>query len=189
MITAIIFDCFGVLTADLWREFCATLPPKQRTAARDLNHALNNGMISQHDFLKGVHEATGREQQEINQIFSENVPKNEQLLQYIAELKKSYKIGLVSNVSNNWIRDSFLTEQEQALFDGMVLSYEVGVTKPDQIIYERICDQLGIQPAEAVFVDDIEQFVTAARELGMQGIVYQDFPQFQQNLNKILKSS
>jgi putative hydrolase of the HAD superfamily len=186
VIKAVIFDCFGVLTTDLWREFCATLPDNQRMQARDLNHALDSGMLSHQDFVEGVQELTGRSSDQIEKIFQDEVPKNTQLLDYIATLKKSYKIGLISNVSNNWIRDSFLNTQEQALFDSMVMSFEVGVTKPAPQIYERACSELDVQPEEAIFIDDIEQYVTAAKELGMQGIVYHDFAQFQQDMQQLL---
>lgn len=57
------------------------------------------------------------------------------------------------------------------LFDLVVDSCLEGVRKPDPLIYERALERLGIEAAAAVFLDDFEQNVLAARALGMQGIV------------------
>jgi hypothetical protein len=47
MIRAIIFDCFGVLTTDKWKEFVATLPVRASISpATDLNHALDKVVLS-----------------------------------------------------------------------------------------------------------------------------------------------
>jgi putative hydrolase of the HAD superfamily len=89
-------------------------------------------------------------------LLGNEIVKNDVLLDYIRELKKSYKIGMLSNVANNWIRDYFLTEDEQALFDEMIMSFEVGMTKPDPRIFLLACDRLRVGPHEAVLVDDVE---------------------------------
>lgn len=57
------------------------------------------------------------------------------------------------------------------LFDLVVDSCLEGIRKPDPMIYERALERLGIGPEAAVFLDDFEQNVVAARALGMHGIV------------------
>lgn len=58
------------------------------------------------------------------------------------------------------------------LFDEVVDSSEVGMRKPDRRIYELVLDRLGgVSPDRAVFLDDYEGNVVAAREMGMHGIV------------------
>ena len=56
------------------------------------------------------------------------------------------------------------------LFQGILLSGEVGLVKPDPRIFQLLFEKYNIDPAEAVFVDDHSRNVAAARELGMQGI-------------------
>ncbi len=187
MIKAIIFDCFGVLTADSWLAFLSNLPPDADIKrARELNHQLDAGLIDYREFLEGVHQATGQEPKMIEEHVSNTPAKNTQLLNYIAELKGQYKIGLLSNVSTNWIRDTFLDEKEQALFDEMVFSFEVGTTKPNPRIFKIVCEKLGVEPAQAVMIDDIDRYAVAARGVGMQGIVYHDFSQMKRELETTL---
>ena len=53
-------------------------------------------------------------------------------------------------------------------FDAVVVSYEVGVCKPDPRIYEICLSRLGVSPERALFVDDREDNVEAAARLGMK---------------------
>jgi putative hydrolase of the HAD superfamily len=55
-----------------------------------------------------------------------------------------------------------------AFFDAVVISYEVGCSKPDPKIYRLCLDRLGVDAARALFVDDLPQNLETAAELGMQ---------------------
>jgi putative hydrolase of the HAD superfamily len=57
-----------------------------------------------------------------------------------------------------------------ALFDAIVESSKVGVRKPDPRFYRLACEKLGIEPTEAVFLDDLGVNLKPARELGMTTI-------------------
>ncbi len=187
MIQAVIFDCFGVLTTDTWRAFVASLPEGMDTKEiRALNHAYDAGVLSKSEFLEQVHELTGRTPVQVETMLSSDVAKNTELLDYIRVLKHDFKIGLLSNIGTNWIRTSFLSEDEQALFDTMVFSYETGMTKPDPRIYELVCDNLSVQPEDAVFIDDIAGYCTAARDIGMKAVVYESFTQTKRDLDELI---
>lgn len=184
MIQALIFDCFGVLTVDIWRAFCDSLPDTvDLKAVRDLNHAYDSGFISEHDFINGVTELTGKKPPDIN---AAELGKNQLLLKLISTLKPQYKTAIMSNISNDWITRELLTPQEQLLFDEMIFSYEVNMIKPDPRIYELACSRLSVEPESVILVDDIERNVTAALELGMQGIVYRNFNDFQKEITSLL---
>jgi len=55
-----------------------------------------------------------------------------------------------------------------------VTSAEEGVMKPDPRIFEVALARTGAQPAEAIFVDDMEENVVAARALGIHAIHFTD---------------
>lgn len=61
-----------------------------------------------------------------------------------------------------------------ALFDTVVESSVVGVRKPDVAFYEIACQRLGIEPEEAVFLDDLGVNLKPAREMGMTTIKVED---------------
>ncbi|MEK7059161.1 MAG: HAD-IA family hydrolase [Patescibacteria group bacterium] len=186
MVKAIIFDCFGVLTTDKWREFVASLPECQRQAASDFNRAYGGAHISKAEFLRSIQELTGRQPQDIDKTLDNETNKNDDLLELIKTLRPKYKIGLLSNVASNWIRDHFLSLEEQKLFDNFVFSYEVHITKPDPDIFKLAADRLGVVPSECILVDDVEYYCGIAQDLGMQTICYRDFRQTKTELDKLL---
>lgn len=60
------------------------------------------------------------------------------------------------------------------MFDVVVESSVVGVRKPEPEFYEIACERLGIEPAEAVFLDDLGINLKPAREMGMTTIKVED---------------
>jgi putative hydrolase of the HAD superfamily len=81
--------------------------------------------------------------------------------------RRGYKLGLISNCSvqaGQVVHEIGLAE----LMDALVLSCEVGVAKPDPAIFLHACRELGVEPAEAMFVaDGAFGELDAARALGM----------------------
>lgn len=186
VIKAIIFDCFGVLTTETWHAFLNQLhDPSLVVAVQQVHKAYSAGLISKEENLSQIAEITGRQFLEPEDNPGAMV-KNEQLLEFIKELKATYKIGLLSNIGNNWVREEFLSSDEQTLFDEMIFSFEVGMNKPDPRIYMLACERLRVGPHEAIMVDDQQQYIAAAKAEGMEGLVYNNFSQFKTELEPIL---
>lgn len=186
MVKAIIFDCFGVLTTDTWKEFVAILPESQRSEAREFAQAYGAAYLGKAEFIEAIQDLTGKSPINVDSLVDHVSTKNAELFEYIAMLKKSYKIGLLSNVGSNWIREHFLTPDEQALFDSFVFSYEVHMVKPDPRIFKLAAERLSVELESCVLVDDAERYCAAARELGMGAVFYQNFPQTKTDLEKLL---
>jgi putative hydrolase of the HAD superfamily len=55
-------------------------------------------------------------------------------------------------------------------FDAIVESSKVGVRKPEPRFYEIACEQLGVRPAECVFLDDLGINLKPAAAMGMTTI-------------------
>ena len=56
-------------------------------------------------------------------------------------------------------------------FDGVMVSSDVHLIKPDARIYELLCSTYDLKPEECVFIDDRPENVAAAERVGMKGIV------------------
>ena len=176
MIQAVIFDCFGVLTTDGWkqiREMYFAQDSELLQRSLDMDKAVNVGMTSYDEFLKEISDMTGLSYAEVNSRLNGKSP-NTQLFDYIRrELKPHYKIGMLSNAADNWLTELFEPDQV-ALFDEAVLSYQVGMVKPEPAMYEQIATKLGVLPENCLFIDDSERYCTAAKETGMEAIWHQD---------------
>ena len=53
---------------------------------------------------------------------------------------------------------------------GVVVSCDTGLIKPEEAIYQHLCDRFSITPESCVFVDDMAENIEAAQKFGMQGI-------------------
>ena len=79
---------------------------------------------------------------------------------------------------SNWSRETFPLALKRfgflQWFQGIMLSGEVGLVKPDARIYDLFLKTFAINPATAVYVDDLEPNVETAAGFGMQGILFRD---------------
>jgi 2-haloalkanoic acid dehalogenase type II len=93
-------------------------------------------------------------------------------LEVLRELKKTHKLGLLSNThyqSFSHLSEAFKLEQ---YFDIILPSYEAGRIKPDPEIFLIVLDKLGVMPEEAVMVgDNLRDDILAAEAVGMRGIL------------------
>lgn len=175
------------MTVDKWLEFVRSLPEGVDIDGVRLAHRqYDAGLLTKEECSRKIKELSGQTFTELEEMDGAELNKNTALLEYIAELKKHYKIGMVSNVATNWIKDYFLTPEEQKLFDVFVFSFEVGVTKPDPKIFQVAFDKLGVSAEECVLVDDVERYCEAAKKQGMQTVCYQDFKQMKRELEAII---
>lgn len=69
--------------------------------------------------------------------------------------------------------------------DGWLLSGEVGVIKPEPEIYAIACERFGVDPAEAVFIDDRADNVAAARRFGLRSIQFTDSERLRAELRAV----
>lgn len=83
-------------------------------------------------------------------------------------------------LTNNFVLGDGHVDREReesevlGLFDAVIESSKVGVRKPDVRFYEVACETLGIEPADAVFLDDLGVNLKPARALGMTTIKVTD---------------
>jgi epoxide hydrolase-like predicted phosphatase len=107
------------------------------------------------------------------------------LIDFLRELRKTFKVGLISNAwsgARAWIEAKKLADA----FDALIISAEERVAKPDERIYRIALEKLGVAPAEAVFVDDFKANVEAARAIGMQAIHFTQPENALDELKKLL---
>jgi len=83
----------------------------------------------------------------------------------------------ITNFSGEFWRP--FRDREAALFDrfrDIVVSGDERMVKPDAAIYHLALDRFGLKPGEAVFIDDREDNVAAANEVGIHGLHFVDAP-------------
>lgn len=93
----------------------------------------------------------------------------------LAELRAA-RVRLVA--LSNWSAEMFPIARARfdflEWFEGIVISGDVGVNKPDRRIFEHLVQRFAIEPRAAVFIDDSAENVDAAAALGFRTIQFTD---------------
>ena len=90
----------------------------------------------------------------------------------------------VAALTNNWPSDGPNPLLDH--FDVFIESSVVGMRKPDPRIYELVCRELGVEPGQAAFLDDIGRNLKTARALGMTTIKVDDPDEALRELAEVL---
>jgi len=92
------------------------------------------------------------------------------------------KIGLLSNMHPSMVQHARRNFAWLKNFDWVTFSAEVRLIKPEPAIYEHTLRGLGVRPSDALFLDDREINVQAARALGINAIRFQSMTQLRSEL-------
>ncbi len=142
---------------------------------------MNKGLMTIDDFFQYLSKISGIPAPDIQNEFQSKASLNAQLLTLIIKLRSSYKIAILSNASSSYLYDVLKKTAIDILFDEVIVSSEVGYIKPSEQIFNYALEKLSIKADEAVFIDDNQKFVEAAKDLGLKGIHYK-------NINSLIKS-
>ena len=116
--------------------------------------------------------------------FDEMIPGAiEETVDILRELKRA---GVPLYAVTNWSAETFPSAQNRfdflAEFDGIVVSGEEGVIKPDPRIFRILLDRYDIPAHAAVFIDDNPANAEAATNLGIHGIHFRSPHQLRREL-------
>ena len=92
-------------------------------------------------------------------------------IELVKKLKEDYKVGLLTNNVKEWVEQTLKEERIENLFDALVISSEVGIRKPNALIYHEALRRFSAKPEEAVFIsDEVADDLVGAAGLGIKTI-------------------
>src|SRR5438477_470673 len=173
--TGLLIDYGGVLTTDLFdsfRAFCEIegLEPeaigqrfRRDPSCRDLLIGLETGKLEEEEFEVRFAEILGVSAPGlIERLMADSRP-NEEMVAAVANARRAgIRTGLISN---SWGTRRYDRAELAKLFDGVVISGEVGIRKPAPEIYEMGSREIGVELEACVFVDDLPFNLKPAAEL------------------------
>ncbi len=100
------------------------------------------------------------------------MPPFEQMYGFVKTLKDNgYGIYLLSNASSDFhIRRQGIPAL--SLFDGVIVSADYKMLKPEKEIYEKLFSEFSLKPEECFFIDDVQANIEGAIAAGMDGHCY-----------------
>lgn len=175
MIKAIIFDFGGVIATDgYWIWLGENVPDleEKRPFFQKISEEVDKGIISNKAFVTQIARETGKD---INLIWPQIFQKyviNAELLQYIAELKKQYKIGLLTNFTYEWLDEILQKYNLAPYFDQILISSRHKLIKPEPEAFLKILELLQVTKEEAVFIDDRQGHIDASNMIGLKAFLF-----------------
>lgn len=105
-------------------------------------------------------------------------------IEFMAYAKeKGYGMYVLSNAAIEFYQ-YFPRQIDMDLFDGIVVSGEVHMLKPEREIYRHLLESFHLNPMECLFIDDRKENVQGAEKAGLKGFVFEgDFDKVKKELD------
>jgi len=197
MIDTVIFDIGNVLAEFCWKDYLEDLKmcedARQQISDKifcgDVWKEFDCGKKSDEEIIQQCILLIPDYEKEIRMVFDtvEKVAfEYDYAKSWIEELKiKGFKIYLLSNYGKSAFERKTYSFLE--LVDGKVISYEVKAVKPEPQIFEALLSKYEIIAENAVFFDDMEENIIAARTHGINGIQFWSKEQAEKELVELIQ--
>ncbi len=107
-------------------------------------------------------------------MFSDIDPEMERL---IKGLKGNYPLAVLSNITEPHKEFVLQKYPLRELFDYLFFSCDVGMRKPEKEIFYFALDKMNLRPEETVFIDDYKGNVNAAKDIGINALLFNKTPE------------
>ncbi|MEA2347380.1 MAG: putative hydrolase of the superfamily [Thermoleophilaceae bacterium] len=176
-------DFGGVLTTnvfDSFKDFCVAegLEPdavkrlfREDPEALGLLRQLERGEVERGRFSELFAPILGITDHEglVERLFAGMVPDHAML----DAVEKAHDAGIRTGlISNSWGEGHYDRDMLPGIFDGIVISGDVGMHKPNADIYLLGAERAGAAPEDCVFVDDLRENCAGAEAVGMTAILH-----------------
>jgi epoxide hydrolase-like predicted phosphatase len=179
----LLVDFGGVLTTNIWDSFdafCAAEGLERGTVlelfrgdgeALALLRSLERGAVTDEQFEADFGELLGVPPAGLIERLFAGLGPEERMIDAVRSARdRGVRTGLISNSWGTGIYE----RAPLRIFDGTVISGDVGLHKPQPEIYRLGAERLGLEPEACVFVDDLRENIAGAEAVGMLGILHRD---------------
>jgi putative hydrolase of the HAD superfamily len=188
----LVFDMGHVFVDFEWEEVCKGFYTRSGHTRDEFKKVLSDvaklgyerGTISTENFLTELNSKLGLTLtvEEFTTLWNATFRENPEMAQLLQDLSLKYPLYLLSNTNEihyRHLQDSFNVARH---FKELILSYQVGMAKPDRGIYEIVLERSGLPAEHCLFVDDLPPNIQAAQSVGMRAIQFKGIEDLKQQL-------
>ena len=197
-IKAIVFDFGGVMVTDTFSILVKELADSFGVSQEKIKEGFKNKAIR--EFGKG-NIPESEFWRRFSNFLNRPLPKNHKalLIKYYEKYSKmdermkelvlylksqEYKTAVLSNTIPPHMNFN-LKKKRFEIFDIKILSPEVHYLKPEREIFEEALKRLKVFPREAVYIDNKKEYVEAAKELGINALIFTNYEKLLRDLRKM----
>lgn len=185
----ILFDFFGVLCSEIapfWFRRYFTDAEADAIKAEIVSKG-DIGLISEDEMYIQISARTGIAPEQICQDWMDLAKINTVLVEFVRSLRKKHRVYLLSNAIGPFLRRILEGNNLYDLFDGIIISSEIGLIKPSVAYFERAMELLDVNAANAVMIDDNPKNIAGAVQAGIKGLVFTDNEQLWAAWDELVK--
>jgi glucose-1-phosphatase len=202
MIKALIFDLGGVILIhdkDLMGNILSEMFSISLSSAINLWNEnkldLLNGTITSKQFIQKLTKTVPVDNSFMDlyckweELYAKNSQIDKKMIWLINEFRKKYKIFLLTDTIDthhayNGSRNIY------SIFDRVFASHIEKITKAEgKKVFEYVIDKINLKPNECIFIDDLEEYVKCAQQIGIYGIQYTKISELKRDLHRIILSN
>ena len=176
----IIFDFFGVISSEIapiWlKKYFEEEEAKK--IKKEIVSQVDIGTISEEELYNEIGSLAGVLPETVKSEWMDLVKINSELIDFIKKIKDKYKIVLLSNASETFLKRILNKYKLYDLFDNIIISSKEKLVKPSMEIYNLAINRMNVKPKEALIIDDNIVNIEGAKQAGIEGILYKDFNSF-----------
>jgi putative hydrolase of the HAD superfamily len=106
-----------------------------------------------------------------NQHFPYCFSVNQNRINIVNRLKSQVKVAIITNGTVHRQKAKIINTNLHHYFDTIIISDEVGISKPDKRIFELALNKLNVQPEDTLFVgDDLERDIGGCQNANIKGV-------------------
>jgi len=151
-----------------------------------IHRDFERGKITEEDFISNMLSVLDHkiDAETFCNYYSDIFSLNNDVIPLLPLLKKNYKLFLLSNTDSihqkyGWQKYEFLKN-----FNQLILSHEVGSVKPEEKIYREVEKASGLPSHEHFYIDDIREYVDAAKNIGWDAVQFVDYEKLLSDLKE-----
>lgn len=158
---------------------------KRKQETIEIYFDLMRGKISEDEYIEHLTKGADVSKEKIKESFRKNINiPVEGTMDIIKKLESNYNLILLSDYPKEWKEFLLENNKEIQIFKIKYFSCDYGRIKSDGDFFEYVLKDLNINPKDSIFIDDLERNVETASKYGIEGIIFENSKQLEEELKK-----
>lgn len=186
----ILFDFFGVISSEVSPIFFKRYfnEEEAKIVKEEIMSKGDKGELSEEEIYDLIAKRVNETPLKVKENFKELIHINYELVNYIKELKKEYRIYLLSNAVSSFLRRILKENNLYELFNEVYISGEIKLIKPYKEYFNYVIEKEDLDPSMCIMIDDNKKNIEGAISCNLNGIVFINNKDLKEKLDIFLKN-
>ena len=186
----ILFDFFGVISSEVSPIFFKRYfnEKEAKIVKEEIMSKGDKGELSEEEIYDLIAKRVNETPLKVKEDFKELIHINYELVNYIKELKKEYRIYLLSNAVSSFLRRILKENNLYELFNEVYISGEIKLIKPYKEYFNYVIEKENLDSSMCIMIDDNKKNIEGAISCNLNGIVFTNNKDLKEKLDIFLKN-